>query len=190
MSWYKTGDPRQDWASNWRHFWTLTGEKTHYDGQFPNGTALRGKQPVTSGTHLLSFSSESPREFWMEMLGEVKGYCKKKAWLSADVYWHLNMSAGGHTCWSRAKVSVSRTNWETESSAVDGCRTRLTSQPLEDTDPAAVFMKQTKSQQWNMSKQQQNPKFENCERSKRGSVRFKTTNENLEPQLIKQRNVG
>lgn len=37
------------------------------------------------------------------------------------------------TCWSRVKVRVSRTNWETASSAVDGYRTRLTSQPLEDT---------------------------------------------------------
>lgn len=34
------------------------------------------------------------------------------------------------TCWSRLKVSVSRTNCETESSAVDGYRSRLTSQPL------------------------------------------------------------
>ena len=35
------------------------------------------------------------------------------------------------TCWSRVKVRVSRTNWDTESSAVDGYRTRLTSQALE-----------------------------------------------------------
>lgn len=67
------------------------------------------------------------------MLGEVEGYCEKKASLSADVYGHLHLPAGGHTCGSRAKVRVSRTNWETESSAVDGCRTRLTSQPLKDT---------------------------------------------------------
>lgn len=40
---------------------------------------------------------------------------------------------GERTCWSRVKVRVSRTNWETESSAVDGYRTRLTSQPLKDT---------------------------------------------------------
>lgn len=73
----------------------------------------------------------------MEMLGEVKGYCRK----NASEFTHrwqqiVLMSVGGQTCWSRVKVSVSRTNWETESSAVDGCRTRLTSQPLEDTIPS------------------------------------------------------
>lgn len=82
----------------------------------------------------------------MEMLGEVKGYCRKNAsefthrWQQTGL-----MSVGGQTCWSRVKVSVSRTNWETESSAVDGCRTRLTSQPLEDTIPSAAFTKPTPS---------------------------------------------
>ena len=29
MSWYSTGEPRQDWASNWRHFWTLKEKVAH-----------------------------------------------------------------------------------------------------------------------------------------------------------------
>lgn len=83
----------------------------------------------------------------MEMLGEVKGYCRKNASEFTHGYLccHILVSVGGYTCWSRVKVRVSRTNWETESSAVDGCRTRLTSQPLQDSSfyklPAGKYVK-------------------------------------------------
>lgn len=117
-------------------------------------------ESAASVGYLLSLSSERPRGLWMEMSGEDDGYwadttaesetwlrfksddehschhcaqihkmTKTKHWmcLSLHPHWGDNRSI---TCWSRVKVRVSRTNWETESSAVDGYKTRLTSQPL------------------------------------------------------------
>lgn len=133
----------------------------------------------------------------MEMLGEVKGYCGEKSTrvreseseqmlvVSTD-HTHLLTPAGGkYTCWSRVKVRVSRTNWETESSAVEGCRTRLTSQALEDTTASrfgntCVKIKATA----NNAALFQVLVFQNCTQI------FPTRDSNLQPELIKQSNLG
>lgn len=142
MSWYNTGDPRQDWASNWRHLWTLEGGGNTLWWAIWKWTACNSRGLTCWVCHQKDLEGCEWR--CRGKLKDTAGRMSVYSSLSADFHWHFFiMSVGGFTCWSRVKVRVSRTNWETESSAVDGCRTRLTSQPLEDTIPSAVLTTQT-----------------------------------------------
>lgn len=189
MSWYNMGEPRQDWASSWRHFWTLREKNQSFtlsaESLWAEGTDA-GRWVTSSPAEFVirkpaGVPDGDPRRRWgilnteeenthfssvktaerCQLFNQCRVWCDHEPWpwhqkcknelfypsqhmtvnkpstnglLCVSVSELTNVSASWvrerRTCWSRLKVSVSRTNCETESSAVDGYRSRLTSQPL------------------------------------------------------------
>lgn len=101
MSWYNTGEPRQDWASSWRHFRTLRETQDykiiHLVFKHKNDSSDSKWVPSVcrSVGYLLSLSSERPRGLWMEMSGEDDGY-----WADKTAETRLRFkSDDGHFCY-------------------------------------------------------------------------------------------
>lgn len=115
MSWYNTGEPRQDWASSWRHFRTLRETQDYkiihlvYKHKNDSSDSKWVPSVCRSVGYLLSLSSERPRGLWMEMSGEDDGY-----WADKTAETRLRFkSDDGHFCYHCEQIhEKTKTNSE------------------------------------------------------------------------------
>lgn len=136
MSWYNTGEPRQDWASSWRHFRTLRETQDykiiHLVFKHKNDSSDSKWVPSVcrSVGYLLSLSSERPRGLWMEMSGEDDGY-----WADKTAETRLRFkSDDGHFCYHCEQIHEKT---KTNSERVSACtHTESLQEAIVETLPA------------------------------------------------------